>query len=229
MLTPTKERGAQAKAAPGLYVTRDAQVMPDDNGAAMAAAGMNGDFIADLLSAMVTHERCGTHLYRSCAARSVNPVLQGKYRSFGEETEQHVAVLEELIRQAGGNPAYVSPTARAVQGMDTKLVESTYALTGSVDAMTAETAMLDAVFLAESMDNANWVLFGRLVERLPEGPFRDQCQAAVHQIGSQEEDHLAWALQTKERLVLLQAESSIGSSITGKAEEIVARVRNWFA
>ncbi len=46
---------------------------------------------------MLTHERCGRHLYRSCESRSNNPVLQAKYREFGEQTERHVEILEGLI------------------------------------------------------------------------------------------------------------------------------------
>lgn len=229
MLTPTKERGAQAKAMAGLYVTDDAVATATGNEQRLGLDGVNGDFIADFLSAVLTHERCGTHLYRSCAARSLNPILQAKYRSFGEETERHVEILEQLITASGGNPAYVSPSARAVQGMDTKLVESTFALTGSIDLMTAELAMLDAVFLAESVDRANWVLLGRLSEVLPEGEVRDGFERAVAEVRAEEDEHLAWAQQTKEKLVLLQAHSTMGATMALKAEELAARIQNWFS
>jgi rubrerythrin len=229
VLTPTAERGAQTKVLPGLYVTPGHELTAEQAAAFMPDSGLNTDFIADLLSGMLAHERCGAHLYRTCAARSLNPMLQRKYEEFGEETAEHVTILEDLITAAGGNPAYVSPTARAVQGMDSKLVESTYALAGSIDVMTAEMAMLDAVFLAESMDNANWVLLERLGGLLPDGPMKDQCRSATDRVRAQEEDHLTWALETKEKLVLLQAESSAMTTMTAKAEEIVARVRSWFA
>jgi rubrerythrin len=232
MLTPTKERGAQTKAMAGMSVTADAEMTVSQNDQLLGIArrdGVNGDFVSDVLSAVLTHERCGTHLYRSCAARSLNPMLQAKYRSFGADTERHVAVLEELIRSAGGNPAYVSPSARMVQVMDTKMVESTYAVSGSVDLMTAEMAMLDAVFLAETMDNANWVLLERLTPMLPEGALRDGIEAAVAEVRAEEEEHLSWVLETKERLVLLQARTDLAAVASMKAEELVARIRNWFA
>jgi hypothetical protein len=131
-LTPTKDKGAASKAIGALYVEPE-QVITDDMLASLFAdTGLNGAFVADMLSAMLTHERCGRHLYRSVEGRTNNPVLRAKYKEFGEETERHVAILEDLITQIGGNPNYVSPTARAVEGADARILESTFALAGSI-------------------------------------------------------------------------------------------------
>jgi len=229
VLTPTKERGAQTRGTSIIY-TEAAQRMPEEQLAGMFPdGGLNGPFIADLMSAALTHERCGRHLYRSVATRSNNPMLARKYREFGEETEHHAELLEGIIRSAGGNPNYVSPMARVVQGMDTKLIESTYAVSGGADLMTAEMAMLDAVFLAESTDHANWRLLRNICEQLPEGPVRDELRAAVDTVEAQEDEHLAWATSTKERLVALQVSHPTVASMTEKAEEVVTRIANWFS
>src|SRR4051812_16938770 len=103
-LMPTKDRGATAQPAEMLYVDPERQVTEEAVAASMEMPGMNASFIADLMSAMLTHERCGTHLYRSVAARSNNPILKRRYEEFGEETEHHVEVLEQLVTKAGGNP-----------------------------------------------------------------------------------------------------------------------------
>src|SRR3954462_6621900 len=125
-LTPTKDKGATAKPAELLYVDPVGQTSDDALRSQMNLEGMNTAFIADLLSGMLTHERCGTHLYRSVSARSNNPLLKQKYEHFGEETARHVEILEQLISESGGNPNYVSPTARVVEGMNSKLLESTF-------------------------------------------------------------------------------------------------------
>ena len=158
VLTPTKADGATAKPNEVLYVDPACQVTDDLLAEQMSVGGMNAVVVADLLSGMLAHERCGVHLYRTVAARSNNPMLKRRYETFGEETLHHVEVLEQLITTLGGNPNYVSPNARAVHGMDSNLVESTFMLNGALDVMTREMAMLDAVFLAESMDHANWQL-----------------------------------------------------------------------
>src|SRR5690606_10190958 len=171
--------------------------------------------------------RCGTHLYRSVAGRTNNPVLKRQYEHFGEETYHHVEVLEELITSMGGNPMYVSPMARAVEATDSNLLESTFLLTGSLDVTTAELAMLDAVFLAECADHANWSLLSELVDMLPDGPMRDAVRRAVDEVEEQEDEHLEWARDTKEKLVKLQASNKVLPKVGATAEEMIAQVRSW--
>jgi rubrerythrin len=227
-LTPTKARGARSRAMPGTYMEPMQEMTFDELDGFMPDSGMNGAFMADLLSAMLAHEQCGRHLYRTCAERTENPMLKSQYEHFGEETEEHVRILHELIEACGGDPLYVSPQARLVHGMDTAVVESTYRLTGSVDMMCAEMAMLDAVFLAESIDHANWATLVHLTEQLPDGEIRQRFSDAVRQVEDQEDEHLAWAKNTKRELVMLQAQSTTMSVVATKAEDVLARIRGWF-
>ena len=229
-LTPTKATGATTKAHEGLYIEPERERSDDQLAAAMSVPdGLNAAFIADLLSGMLAHERCGTHLYRSVAERSNNPVLQGKYAELGKETERHAAILERLITDLGGDPQYVSPMARAVEGTDTHTLQATFLLSGSIDAATQEMAMLDAVFLAESMDHANWELLAKLGDEMPDGTAKQAMVDAVAQVGPDEDEHLDWARTTKARMVQLQATSSLAASAARKTEEMVATVRNWFS
>src|SRR4029450_2469222 len=122
---------------------------------------------ADLLSDILVHERSGAALYRSVEQRTHNPVLEERYRHFGEETREHVAVLERLVTELGGDPGYVSPAARATEKAATALVESTFLLGGPVDLLTQEPVMLDAVLLAEAKDQANWSCLAGMAEDLP--------------------------------------------------------------
>jgi len=227
ILFPTKDKGATTKPATMVYAEPTQLVTDDMLRDQLPDLGMNTAFVADILSAMLTHERCGRHLYRSVEGRTNNPVLQAKYREFGQETERHAEILEQLIAQMGGNPSYVSPAARAVEGMDSKLVESTFMLSGSVDLMTAEMAMLDAVFLAESADHANWKALGAIAEQLPTGTMRDSVQAAVGEVEQQEDRHLEWASDTKLKLVKLQAGSKTMTEVGAKMEQIVAGIKEW--
>jgi hypothetical protein len=228
-LTPTKLTGGLTKPLPSVYVEA-AQQLDDATLAQFApGSGLNGAFLAEVTSGMLAHERCGRHLYRSCETRSINPVLQSNYREFGAETERHVEILEQLITQADGSPMYVGPTARAVIGADTRLLESTFVLDGSLDPITAETAMLDAVFLAESMDHANWKLFAELTEQLRDTDWYEPFHAAAQEVEPQEDEHLTWATQTKSRLVLMQATSPNAPSIAEELGELEARVRDWFS
>lgn len=228
-LTPTKDTGARTKATALLYVEPDI-VMTDDELAALAPdVEMNVPFVMDVTSAMLAHERCGVHLYRSVAGRTLNPMLKRRYESAADAVLQAVEVLEDVVTSAGGNPSYVSPAARATQGMDTKLLESTFALAGSLDLMTQEMAMLDAVLLAESMAKANWETLAVLAGQLPDGDLKASFQAAADQIGPVKDEGFTWAKETKMKLVVLQAESSTPATVGAKAEELVERIKGWFS
>jgi rubrerythrin len=228
-LTPTKLDGAVAKPAPALYVEPPCSIGDEQLAAPFEGTGLNGAFVADLLSAALTHERCGTHLYRSVAGRTNNPVLQARYVEFGKETERHVELLEGVISALGGNPQYVSPVARAVQGMDTAMIESTFRLSGTLDVMVAEMAMLDAVLLAETIDHANWANLATLCGGLDDGPVRQALLRAVEEVGPQEDEHLRWASDMKAKMTHLQASSTTGAKLGAKAEELVAAVKGWFS
>jgi rubrerythrin len=228
-LTPTKTTGAVTKPMPMVYAEPGQQVDDATLAGFLPDSGLDGAFLAELLSGVLAHERCGRHLYRTCQARSNNPVMQAKYREFGEETERHVEILEKLIEDGGASAMYVGPMARAVLGTDVKLVEATFALGGSLDPITAEMALLDAVFLAESMDHANWKLLAELTEQLRDTPWYDAFHAAVEEVEEQEDEHLRWATETKSRLVRWQASLDGANNMAGTIEEGVARIKNWLA
>jgi rubrerythrin len=202
ILTPTKNSGAATKPMPGLYVEPGLQASPDELASFLAGSGLDGMVMGDLLSGMLTHERCGVHLYRSVAGRTTVSQLRNKYEEFGRETERHVEILEQRIAQAGGDPGYISPSARAIEATNARVLESTFMLSGTADLMTSEMAMLDAVFLAETLDHAHWHLLSRIVDGLPEGDLRESFRAAVDEVEEQEDEHVDWARSTKAQLIL---------------------------
>ena len=197
----TRTIGGTAKPVGALYLEPACEVLDAGSATALAACGLNPAVLADLLSACLAHERCGVHLYRSVAGRTTSPSLRKQYEHFGRETLEHVAVLEQLIVDAGGDPAYVSPMARATEATASAILASTFLLRGSVDAVAAELSLLEAVLLAESKDRANWELLAELTMLMADGPVRDQLQEAAAEVLTQEEEHHSWALLTRADLV----------------------------
>jgi rubrerythrin len=227
-LTPTYDTGAMTMAI-GLVAPPPERTIDESAlAAAVTLPGYNVPFVLGMLSQVLAHERCGTHLYRSVAARSNNPMLKRKYEQFGEQTERHATLVEELITVLGGDPQYVSPAARAIEGSDTKLLESTWALEGSVDLMTAESVMLTAVMIAESVDHANWELLSQMAPQMPEGEVRDTFTRITAEVEDEEDEHLTWARETRARITMMQAKSSAMASVGMKAEEMMAQVKSWF-
>jgi hypothetical protein len=227
-LAPTAATGARSKPEEMTYVDPARTVMPEEDGGFLANTGLNGPLVADLLSDMLAHERCGAQLYRSVADRTNNPVLKQRYKHFGNETVEHVENLEGLIAGLGGDPGYISPAARVTEKGGIGLLESTFLLAGSVDLMTQELVMLDAVLLAEAKDHANWSCLAGMVDDLPDGDVRDTFQAAIDEIEVQEDEHFRWAQDMRCRLISLQATSGPTSSLALKAEEMMARIKGLF-
>lgn len=227
-LTPTAATGARSVPAEMTYVDPARMITPAEREAFLQDTGLNGPFVADLLSDMLAHERCGAQLYRSVAQRTNNPMLKQRYEQFGDETTRHVEILEQLISRLGGDPGYVSPAARATTKAGSGLVESTFLLAGSVDLMTQEIVMLDAVLLAEAKDHANWSCLSGLVEKAPEGDIRDALRSACESVEPQEDEHLGWATDMRCKMTTIQATSSVLQVAGAKAEELVARIRSWF-
>ena len=211
----TRAVGGTAKPVGSLYLEPACEVLDAGSATALADSGLNPAVLADLLSACLAHERCGVHLYRSVAGRTAAPKLREQYEHFGNETLEHVEVLEQLISGAGGDPSYVSPAARATEAAASAILESTFMLRGSVDPMTAELSMLEAVLLAEAKDRANWELLADLSTMMADGALRDQVEEAATEVLAQEEEHHSWALVTRAELLtqLLAAGTDGGNQV----------------
>src|SRR3546814_4390468 len=93
--------------------------------------------------------------------------------------------------------------------------------------MASEMAMLDAVFKAETIDHANWQTLGQLADALPKGAARKALERAVSMVEPDEDDHLTWAQDTRARLTMLQASSSVMAKAGAKAEQLMAEVKGW--
>src|SRR4051794_3731708 len=226
ILTPTRDLGAKTVPATMVVVSGEAMMTPEQLSAMMPDLDLNGQFLADLMSAFLAHEQCGTHLYRTVSGLTQNPALKRRYTEFLGETENHVDILTQLITDLGGDPMYVSPAARLTHGMDTKLMEAFVLLAGSAEMLVLEMAMLEGVMLAEAKDHANWTFLHDISEKLPEGPFRDAARRAVSEVVPQETEHLTWAQTTWARMAMLQTKSTVAMKVADFTEKVMGTVAN---
>lgn len=227
ILTPTAASGARSMPQEMTYVDPARQVTPDELSELSTRTGLNGPFVADMLSEMLAHERSGAHLYRSIAGRTNNPLLKKRYEHFGEETVEHVGILEQLVERIGGDPGYVGPAARATTKAATGLLESTFLLAGSVDLMTQELVMLDAVLVAEAKDRANWGCLAALAETVPDGDVRAALSEAVQKVQPQEDEHFGWATDMRCKMTSTLATSRMAQMAGETAGKVIERIKNW--
>jgi rubrerythrin len=119
----------------------DCAVDPGQLDGFLAGTGLDGRFMADLLSSCLMHEQCGLHLYRTAISTTDSAALKRKYQEFGAETEEHIRIFEELITACGGQPGCVSPTARLTEALDTKIHEAAIGLPDGADRAAFELAI----------------------------------------------------------------------------------------
>jgi rubrerythrin len=226
VITPTHEDGARTVPTAMTEVAPEQTMNAAELEMFAAGSGLNAVFLADTLSAFIAHEQCGVHLYRVVAGASQNPILKGKYERFLGQTEHHVNILERLVSALGGNPYYVSPTARLVHSMNTGMLQGVVLAAGSADPLTRELAMLEAVLLAETKDHGDWAFLAHLADEVPEGDARSALRAAVQEVAPEEDEHVNWARDTWQRMSSLQTKSTVTMKIADFTERTMATVKN---
>jgi rubrerythrin len=169
---------------------------------------VNKQVLLDKLSEFLMVEQCGWQLYRVVGSRATDKELKERYQEFGQETDRHRTILTSLIRDLGGDPDHVSPTARAAQAKSEALLQSAL-VSGPLSPEEREASDLENVVLAETKDHADWELLGQLAEQLPSGKARRAIEAAVAEVGPQEDEHLGWA---QAKLAALGLKAIMGES-----------------
>ena len=189
----TKETGGKARLMTAATVTApECAMAPELLDAFVGGVGLNGRFVADLLSSFLVHEQTGLHLYRTVAGLTFDEALRTRYQEFGAETEEHIGIFEELIARLGGDPGYVSPAARLVEATGAKIAEAAVLLPDGALQEDRELAMLEAVVLAETKCHSDWSFIQQLTEVLPDGSVKEAFRWAVDQVEDQEDEHIRW-------------------------------------
>jgi hypothetical protein len=156
---------------------------------------MERTVLLDLLSEILTVEQGGLERHRVAAARCTDAALAQRYAAFGEETARHRELLVRLIGRLGGDPAYVSPTARLAQARAAALVQAALAADG-LSPPELEAADLESVLLAETKDHADWHLLQLLAAQADDPAVRAALEETVPAVEAEEDEHLSWARDT---------------------------------
>ncbi|HEV2122356.1 MAG TPA: ferritin-like domain-containing protein [Chloroflexota bacterium] len=162
---------------------------------------MERQVLFDKLSEFLMVEQSGLELYRVAASRCTNPTLKQRYEEFGNETERHREILITVIEQMGGDPSYVSPTARLAQVKAAKLLEATLLVDG-LSQEEVEANDLENLVLAETKDHADWHLLEQVMQQADDEDVKRILQQVVGKIEEEEDTHLQWARETLGQMAL---------------------------
>jgi hypothetical protein len=187
-------------------------------------SGLNGPFLADLLSAALAHERDGVNLFRMLAAASQNPALIAKFGQFADESMQASKGWAQLITTLGGSDQYASPPGRLTETMDNKIVES-FLGTGSADPLSIEMAGVQATLLAASLCVAFVDQLTDLAEEAG-GDSGQTMKVAADQLRPAAAEHLAWANEQLHTMAITMAKHPMAQKVGQAAEKLVGKVKD---
>ena len=153
---------------------------------------MERQTLMDKLSEFLMVEQGGLELYRVALSRSTNPDIRQRYLEFAQETSRHRTILIRLIEGLGGDPSYVSPTARLAQLKACSLLETAIRADG-LSQEELEANDLENVLLAETKDHADWQLLEQLAHQVDDRQVGQAIEEAVREVEPQEDQHLEWA------------------------------------
>lgn len=162
---------------------------------------MERQVLMDKLSEFLMVEQGGLELYRVVEARASQQALKKRYQEFLQETDHHREVLVQLIERLGGDPNYISPTTQLAQVKAASLLETSICVDG-LSPEEIEANDLENVLLAETKDHADWEFLAQLVDRIEDEEVRSAIEAAVEEVGPEEDEHLGWAQQTLGEMAL---------------------------
>lgn len=148
-MTVTKDKGGAGRPA-GMTVILPSQEVPLEALQTIGKdAGLNGVVLADLISAMATHQRHAAHVARA-AANETNTLERRKlHEGLAKMYKERVGALESLLDKLGVPRLYVSPRAR-MAGFIVEHSSMVSMLAGSIDPETLEVTLLNVAFtLAE--------------------------------------------------------------------------------
>jgi hypothetical protein len=151
-----------------------------------AAKGENMSVFIDKLGERLAFERAGTRLYAALVTKhKSSPPLPGgptlgELQEIEADEHAHFQMLVEAVKSLGGDPTVVTPSAdvSAVASMGLPQVLS--------DPRTTLKQCLEAVLIAELVDNECWTVLAELAERLGHKDLAMKFRDAL----AEEEEHL---------------------------------------
>ena len=154
--------------------------------AVTAVSGGQPTLLMDKLGERLAFERAGSRLYEALISKHHaygsfpgGPSEQDLLHILQEEYE-HGDMLERAIKDLGGDPTTVTPSANVAATMSAGLPQVLW------DPRTHLLQSLEAILLAELSDNECWTALAQLAGQAEHGELADRCREAI----AHEREHL---------------------------------------
>ncbi len=163
----------------------------------------------DLLYKVLETEMGGVQVYRTALRCAVLPELKAEWTEFLRQTERHVEVSRQLLRDLDLDPEIEEPARMPVRTIGLALVSAMEQGLASGDLDAAQLTAAECVVDAETRDHENWSILGKLADAT-QGQIALRLKAAFAEVEAEEDRHLyyssGWARELCLRAVGLPAE-----------------------
>jgi len=120
--------------------------------------------LQDLLHQALETERAGALLYATAIECAINPELKREWEAFLAQTERHRDVLLRVMEQMNLDPDLRSPGRTVVRHLGESLLDAIALARSGPDPRAAELVAAECVLMAETRDQMNWELIGRVAK-----------------------------------------------------------------
>ena len=150
---------------------------------------MKDNQLHELLYQALETERGGVQIYRTALSCAIREDLEREWKEYLEQTENHVAIVEDLLKELGLDVATETPGRRVVRHIGESLVKAMEMARESDTPEAAQLVATECVVLAETKDHHNWELLGACAEKA-KGPMKKALQAAYEEVEDEEDEHV---------------------------------------
>ena len=145
--------------------------------------------LTELVLQSLEHEKGGVQIYQIALRCAQNEDLLKEWEEYFEQTQKHVAILEDVCRELSIDPNRPSPGRSILRGLGEALVSAMEEALEAGNPDAAQLVACECVVLAETKDHLDWELLDKCSEKLT-GSQKKALEAAVGEVEEEEDEHL---------------------------------------
>ncbi len=134
-------------------------------------------------------EQGGVQIYTTALRCVENEDLKEEWEEYLEQTQNHVRIVEDVMRAFGLDPKTETPGRKVVRHIGESLVQAMEMALKSGEPGVAQVVASEAIVLAETKDHLNWHLIGEMA-KTARGDEAKVLKQAYEQVEDEEDEHL---------------------------------------
>ncbi len=150
---------------------------------------MKDEQVRELIYQAYETELGGVQVYTTALKCVENEELKEEWEEYLEQTQNHVQIVETLMKKLGLDTKEETPGRKVVRHIGEALVQSMEMALSEGEPGAAQLVATEAVVLAETKDHQNWHLIGEVIKKA-KGDLAKALKEAHEQVEEEEDEHI---------------------------------------